>query len=88
LQGSSIKVIALVTVLLPHKESLIPQHMTVNSDVYVRWDSIDQFWPAKPCFVAAGRIRRSQRPWAAQTPLRGYRLLWEPGRPAAFSPRL
>jgi len=36
LQGAGIKVIALVTVSLPHTDSLIPQHMTVNSDVYVR----------------------------------------------------
>lgn len=42
-RGSGIKVIAVVTAPLPHKEPLIPQHMTVNSDVYVRWDSIDQF---------------------------------------------
>lgn len=48
LQGSGVKFIALEQ--LPHKESLIPQHMTVNSDVYVRWDSIDPFGPAQPCF--------------------------------------
>lgn len=28
--------------------------MTINSDVYVRWDSTDQSWPAKPC--SAGNL--------------------------------
>lgn len=57
LKGSGIKFIALEQ--LPHKESLIPQHMTVNSDVYVRWDSIDPFGPVQPCFGAALKIWRS-----------------------------
>lgn len=60
LKGSGIKFIALEQ--LPHKESLIPQHMTVNSDVYVRWDSIDPFGPVQPCFGAALKIWKISSP--------------------------